>query len=82
MHQYKDGRLATDLPEPTRRRRFNRFGRLEDFHSLVRIEFDFSDDEDDDSDDDGFDIMELVRRSFYDPRISDLFEFQDLFDNI
>jgi hypothetical protein len=67
--------LADDLPAPTKRHRYNREGRLESYSSIVRIDFDFSDDEDDD-----FDILEFFRHSLlWDPD-TDSEDFSDLFD--
>ena len=69
-----------ELPEPSRRHRLNRHGHLESYSSVVRIDFDFSDDEDDD-----FDIMEFFRHSLLwehettESDFSDLFELSDEF---
>lgn len=78
LHQYRDGRIA-DLPAPTKRHRLNRDGNLEAFSNIVRIDFDFSDDEEDD-----FDILEFFRHSLLwdtetDSDFSDLFELSDEF---
>lgn len=56
LHQYKDGRIA-QLPEPVKRRRFNRDGDLETYSNMVRIDLNYSDDEDDDE----LDLMFFLR---------------------
>jgi len=76
LHRYRDGTLA-DLPAPTKRHRYNRDGNLEGFTNIVRIDFDFSDDEDDD-----FDILEFFRHSLLwdtetDSDYSDILELSD-----
>lgn len=81
LHQYKDGSLA-DLPEPTRRYRLNRNGLAEAYSNIIRIDFDFSDDENDD-----FDILEFFRHSLLwdtenednESDQSDIFELSDEF---
>ncbi len=84
LHQYKDGRLA-DLPDPTKRRRFNRFGNMEAYSNLVRIDFDYSDDEDEVNE---LDIIEFLRHHFMlggetddESDLSDLFELSSEFSN-
>ena len=81
MHQYKDGTIAT-LQEPVKRRRFNRYGDMESYSGLIRIDFD--DDDFDDEDDDDFDIFEFFRHSLLldtetESDFSDLFELSDEF---
>ncbi len=80
MHQNKDGSLA-ELPEPTKRRRFNYNGDLETYSNMIHIDFDFSDDEDDE-----FDLLEFFRQNLVwdnesDSDISDFFELSDEFLN-
>ncbi len=80
MHQNKDGSLA-ELPEPTKRRRFNYNGDLETYSNMIHIDFDFSDDEDDE-----FDLLEFFRQNLVwdnesDSEISDFFELSDEFLN-
>ena len=78
MHQNKDGTLA-ELPEPTKRRRFNHNGELETYSNMIHIDFDFSDDEDDE-----FDLLEFFRQNLLwdnesDSEFSDFFELSDEF---
>lgn len=78
LHRYRDGRLA-ELPAPVKRHRLNRDGNLEAFSNIVRIDFDFSDDDEDD-----FDILEFFRHSILwdtetDSDYSDMFELSDEF---
>jgi hypothetical protein len=83
LHQHKDGRLA-DLPDPTKRRRYNRLGNIESYSNLVRIDFDYSDDEDEQNE---FDIIEFLRHHFMvgdtddESDLSDLFELSSEFSN-
>lgn len=76
MHQNKDGTLA-ELPEPTKRRRFNNNGDLETYSNMIHIDFDFSDDEDEE-----FDLLAFFRQNLLwenesDSEFSDFFELSD-----
>jgi hypothetical protein len=55
LHRNKDGSIP-DLPAPGRRRRFNRFGDLESYSRLIRIDLDYSDDEDEE-----YDLIEFLQ---------------------
>ena len=83
LHQNKDGSLV-NLPDPTRRRRFNRFGETEAYSNLVRIDFDYSDEDDEETE---FDILEFLRHHFLigetdeESDLSDLFELSSEFSN-
>lgn len=83
LHQYKDGRNA-DLPDPAKRRRFNRYGDLESYSNLVRIDFDYSDDDEEVNE---FDIIEFLRNHLMlvdtddESDLSELFELSSEFSN-
>lgn len=77
LHKNKDGTLA-QLPDPTRRLRYNRSGGVESYSNVVTIDFDFSDD------DDEFDFLEFFRHNILwdtetESDFSDLFELSDDF---
>lgn len=82
LHQYKDGRMA-QLPEPTKRRRFNREGNLESYSNIVRIDFNFSDEDDEDE----LDFLFFLRQNLMgdtdtESDFSDIFELSSEFLNL
>ncbi|CAF0811633.1 unnamed protein product [Brachionus calyciflorus] len=87
LHRNKDGSIA-QLPDPTRRRRINRFGDSELYSDLIDIGFDLDNDEDDSSDyydtddDDDFNMYMYLRQNMFDDLDdSDFLEFaSDLFN--
>jgi hypothetical protein len=73
LHRNKDGTIP-DLPEPGKRRRFNRFGDLESYSNFIEVNFDYSDDEDEE-----YDLIEFLRNHLdWDDSSAD-FEWLELF---
>ena len=66
-----DGTIA-ELPSPTQRRRLNHNGVLESFSNLVRVDFDFSDDDSD------YDIFEFIRNNLISDNIDTESDFSEL----
>lgn len=73
LHRNKDGTIA-QLPDPTRRRRFNRFGDSELYSNIINIDFDYDDnisDSDSSFDQDDLFLWMMVRENAW-PDLDDL----------